>query len=153
MFCNGLFGSCKNDDNIALFVDGPNVITRKSNFDLRAVIKETSKSGNVKVAKVFLDQYASDKLIEAMTNQGYDPRICISDIDVALAIGVMEQVFNPCIGKIAIMTTNPELLPVFNKIKEHGKKAILVGANDTLNVDLKKAADALILVKHKNWRA
>jgi len=65
----------------------------------------------------------------------------------------MEQVFNPCIGKIAIMTTNPELLPVFNKIKEHGKKAILVGANDTLNVDLKKAADALILVKHKNWRA
>lgn len=145
----GLFGLNDSKKHIALFVDGPHIITRRSNFDLNLVIKEVSKEGKVKIAKVFLDQYASDKLIEAMTNQGYDALISISDIDVALSVAVMEQLFNPAIGQIAIMTTSRELAPLFERVKKHGRKLILVGASDTLDNQLKAIADDLVVVKHR----
>ncbi len=56
--------------NIALLIDGPNVIRKDVRLDLMQVRKEVEKHGQIKESKIFLDQYASDKLIEAMTNQG-----------------------------------------------------------------------------------
>ena len=65
----------KTDRNVALLIDGPNVIRKDVRLDLVALRKKVEEHGNIKVAKIFLDQYASDKLIEAMTNQGYEPVI------------------------------------------------------------------------------
>jgi uncharacterized LabA/DUF88 family protein len=35
----------------------------------------------VKIGKVFLNQYATDKLVEAVENQGFEPVLCTSDAD------------------------------------------------------------------------
>lgn len=133
--------------NVAFLVDGPNVIRKEFNIDLDAVKKKVAKYGRVKVCKIFLDQYASDKLIEAMTNQGYEPIITTGDVDVTMAVEAIEQVFNPHIQVIALMTRDIDFRPVLVKAKELGKETIVVGAEPGFSVALKNTADVVIMAE------
>ena len=135
--------------NIALFIDGPNVIRRDVRIDLIAVRKMVEKYGRIKVSKVFLDQYASDKLIEAMTNQGYEPIISTGDVDVTMACEAMVQVFNPNIHTIALMTRDIDFRPVLVKAKELGKETIVIGAEPGFSKALQHTADILIIAESK----
>jgi len=135
--------------NIALFIDGPNVIRRDVRLDLMAVRKQVEKHGRIKVSKVFLDQYASDKLIEAMTNQGYEPVISTGDVDVTMACEAMVQVFNPAIHCIALMTRDIDFRPVLVKAKELGKETIVVGVEPGFSIALQHTADILIIAENK----
>jgi uncharacterized protein (TIGR00288 family) len=134
----------KEEKNIALLVDGPNVIRKDVNVDLEGVKKKVEKYGRIKICKVFLDQYASDKLIEAVTNQGYEPVITTGDVDVTMAVYAVEQVFNPNIHIIALMTRDIDFRPVIVKAKEKGKETIVIGADPGFSVALKKTADVVI---------
>jgi len=134
----------REEKNIALLVDGPNVIRKDVNVDLEGVKKKVEKYGKIKICKVFLDQYASDKLIEAVTNQGYEPVITTGDVDVTMAVYAVEQVFNPNIQVIALMTRDIDFRPVIVKAKEKGKETIVIGADPGFSVALKKTADIVI---------
>jgi len=131
--------------NIALLVDGPNVIRKDINIDLEGVKRKVSKYGRIKVCKIYLDQYASDKLIEAMTNQGYTPVITTGDVDVMMAVEAMEQGVNPAIQSIALMTRDTDFMPVLVKAKELGKETIVVGANPGFSAALRNTADIIIM--------
>ena len=54
-----------NVKSVALLIDGPNMLRKEFNFDLDVVQEILEDYGKIKVGKVFLNQYASDKLIEA----------------------------------------------------------------------------------------
>lgn len=136
--------SKKKEKKIACFVDGPNMIRKELNVDLDKIRKKLEKLGQVKVAKVFLDQYASDKLIEAVTNEGFDVVIIPSDVDVALAVGAMEFVFNPHIDAIAIVSRDSDFKPVLMKAKELGKETIVVGMEPDFSTALRNSADFVI---------
>lgn len=140
-----IFG--KGKPQIALFVDGPNVIRKQLSVDLREVKRKVSEHGNIRIARIYLDQYASDKLIEAMVNQGFEPRISTGDVDVTLAVEATEQVVNPEVDIIAIMSRDTDFIPVLNKIKEHGKRNLIVGVEPGFSVALKNTADSLVMVK------
>lgn len=134
----------KPDKNIALMVDGPNVIRRELRLDLFRAKKALEKYGNVKVAKIFLDQYASDKLIEAVTNQGFEPVISTGDVDVTMAVESVCQVFNPNIHIIALMTRDIDFRPVLTKAKELGKETIVIGSEPGFSAALQHTADIVI---------
>ena len=134
---------------IALLVDGPNVIRKDMNLDLESVKKKVSKYGRIKVSKVFLNQYASDKLIEAMANQGYEPIITTGDVDISMAIEAMAQVYNPHIQVIALMTRDIDFRPVLIKAKELGKETIVIGAEPFFSAALKNTADIVIYADTK----
>ena len=133
--------------NVALLIDGPNVIRREMNLDLQKVRHEVEKHGTIKVARIFLDQYASDKLIEAMVNQGFEPKITTGDVDVTMAVEAMEQVFNPHIHAIALMTRYIDFRPVLVKAKELGKETIVIGAEPGFSVALRNTADVVIIAE------
>lgn len=133
------------DKNVALFVDGPNVIRREMNIDLIDVKKKLEKYGKIKVCKIFLDQYASDKLIEAMTNQGFETIITTGDVDVTMAVEAMQSVFNPAIQSIALLTRDTDFRPVLVKAKELGKETIVIGAEPGFSVALKNTADIVVM--------
>jgi len=130
--------------NIALLVDGPNVIRKEMKVDLDDVKKKVSRHGKLKVCKVYLNQFASDKLIEAVTNQGYEPIITTGDVDITMAIEAMEQVYNPNIHAIALLTRDIDFRPVFVKAKELGKETIVIGAEPFFSAALKNTADTVI---------
>ena len=135
----------KSKPDIALLIDGPNTIRKSLKTDLVKVRKEVQKYGNIRVAKVYLDQYASDKLIEAMVNQGFETEITTGDVDVTMAIEAMEYVLNPEIDIIALMTRDTDFRPVLVKAKMHGKRTMIVATDVAFSVALKNTADIVVI--------
>lgn len=142
-----MMGKGAKEKRIACFVDGPNMLRKELGIDLDKIKKKLAQHGRLKVAKVFLDQYASDKLIEAVTNQGYDLVIVPSDVDVALAVEATQYIFNPHIDAIAIVSRDSDFRPVLAKARENGKETIVVGANPDFSAALKNSADIVIDAK------
>ncbi len=133
--------------NIGLLVDGPNMLRREFNVDLDQVKKIIEDIGNIKVAKVFLNQYASEKLIEAITNHGFEVIVTPGDVDVHLAIDAMELIYNPSIDVIAFMTRDLDFLPAIARTKFYGKETIVIGADPGFSAALQNAADYVITAK------
>ena len=144
---DGIFGKKKN--KIAILVDGPNIIRKKFNIDLKNVRKELVQYGNIRISKVYLDQYASEKLIEAMVNQGFDTVITTGDVDVTMAIEAMEYVLDPRIDTIALMTRDTDFRPVLIKARERGKKTIIIATDIAFSAALRNTADVVIIMKDK----
>jgi len=137
----------RREKSIACFVDGPNMLRKELGVDLDKVKKKLQKIGRLKVAKVFLDQYASDKLIEAVTNQGFEAQIVPSDVDVALAVDAMQSVFNEHVDAIAIVSRDSDFKPLLMRAKEKGKETIVVGTEPDFSAALKNTADIVIDLK------
>lgn len=138
-----------NTKSIALLIDGPNVIRKDVRLDLVAVRKTIEKQGTIKVAKIFLDQYASDKLIEAMTNQGFEPIITTGDVDVTMAVEAMVQVYNPHVNTIALMTRDIDYRPVLVKAKELGKITMVIGTEPGFSIALRNTADIVVMAEQR----
>jgi len=130
-------------------VDGPNTIRKKFNINLSMILNEIRKYGDVRVAKIYLDQYASEKLIEAMVNQGFDTTITTGDVDVTMAIEAMEYVLNPNVDIIALMTRDTDFRPVLVKARERGVKTIVAATDDAFSAALRNTADILIIINGK----
>ncbi len=140
----------KNEEkSIALYVDGPNLLRNEFNIDLEKMRKKLNKYGRIIIAKVFLNQFASEKLIEAVASQGFEPIIEVggkkneqkSDVDATMGASVMEGVFNPNVDIVAIATRDADFMPVVLKVKKHGKKVVVVAINKGFSVSLKNVAD------------
>ena len=136
----------RKEKNIACFVDGPNMLRKELNIDLSRVKKKLERHGKLKVARVFLNQYASDKLIEAVTNQGFEVVIIPSDVDVALAVDAARFIYDEKIDTIAIVSRDSDFKPILTKAKEEGKDTIVVGSQPDFSIALQNTADIVIQV-------
>ncbi len=139
------------EPNVAVFVDGPNVIRKEFDLDLDLLREKIGEFGNIKVGKVFLNQYASEKLIEAIVSQGFEAALGLggekdkeSDVDVYMAANAMEAVHNDSIDIIVLVSRDADFLPVIQKAKEHGKETVIVGMEPGFSTALQNAADNVI---------
>ena len=132
---------------IAVLVDGPNILRKSFNIDLSEVRSEVSKYGEIRIANVYLDQYAPDKLIEAIKNQGFDTRTTTGDVDVTMAIEGMEYVLDSNIDIIALMTRDTDYLPLLVKARAKGKKSIILATDFAFSAALKNTADIVLIFK------
>jgi len=133
-----------------LLIDGPNILRKEFNINLDYVRKTLGKHGSVKISKVFLDQYAPDKLIEAVTNQGFEPVITSTDVDVCMAAEAMDIVYNPHIDTLAIMTRDADFQPILMKAKSRGKDTIVLAVEPGFSSALKNTADLVIMLRTVN---
>jgi len=136
--------------NIGLLVDGPNMLRKEFSLNLDLVRQIISEYGDMRVGKVLLNQYASDKLIEAIVNQGFTPVVVAGDTDVYMAVEAMELIYNPNIDVIALMTRDADFLPIINKAKENGKETIVIGAEPGFSAALQNSSDHAIILKAEN---
>ncbi len=136
----------KKSKSIAVFVDGPNILRKELGINLEDITKAVKKFGVIKIGKVFLNQYASNKLVEAVVNQGFESIITVGDVDVAMAVEVTETIFNPSIEVIAVVTRDSDFLPSIVKAKQYGKETIVVLAEEASAVALKNTADQVIVL-------
>ena len=136
----------RGEKNLAVFIDGPNILRKELNINLDDIKKTVQKFGNLKVAKVFLNQFASNKLVEAVVNQGFESIITVGDIDVAMAVDATETCFNKSINSIIFVTRDSDFLPVIVKAKARGKETIVVLAEEASAAALKNTADQIIVL-------
>ncbi|AOV94829.1 hypothetical protein AQV86_02790 [Nanohaloarchaea archaeon SG9] len=139
------------EPNIAVFVDGPNVVRKQFDLDFDDLRKEISEFGDIKIGKVFLNQYASDKLIEAIVSQGFEADLGLggekdkeSDVDVYMAVNAMEATMDDNIDVIVLVTRDTDFLPVIQKAKEHGKDTVVMGMEPGFSTALRNAADKVV---------
>lgn len=138
-------------NNISIFVDGPNILRKEFNIDLSKIKRYLSKEGDVKIAKVYLDQYATDKLMEAVVNLGFEIIITVGDVDVAMAVDATDVVHNKEIDTIVFVTRDSDYLPAILKAKKHGKKTIVFLVEEGSATALKNTVDQVIFInKLKN---
>ncbi|MCK7470257.1 MAG: TIGR00288 family NYN domain-containing protein [Desulfomicrobium escambiense] len=99
----------KGRKKIGLLVDGPNMLRKEFQMDLEEIRDILKDYGDIKMGKVFLNQYASEKLVEAVENQGFEPVICTSDVDVRMAVEGVDMIYNPVIDTLALVTRDADL--------------------------------------------
>ncbi len=133
-------------NNIAIFVDGPNILRKEFNIDLSKIKNYLKSQGAIKVAKVFLDQYATDKLVEAVVNIGFETVITVGDVDVAMAVDATDIVHNKEIDTIVFVTRDSDYLPAILKAKTHGKKTMVFLVEEGSATALKNTVDQVVFI-------
>jgi len=141
--------SRKGTNRMALLIDGPNMLRKEFNIDLDKIREVLDEFGSIIIGRVYLNQYASDKLIEAIANQGFEPRISAGDVDVEMAVEGTELIFNDNIDTIVYMTRDADFLPAIRKAKEHGKKIIVIGAEPGFSTAIQNIADHVIKIEEE----
>ncbi len=136
---------------IAVLVDGPNMLRKEFNLNLVEIRDILSEYGDIKVAKVFLNQYATDKLIEAVENQGFEPVITSGDVDVRMAVEAMELIYNDLIDVLALVTRDADFKAVLKKAMEIGKETIIIGMEPGFSTALKNSADIAIVLNEEDY--
>jgi len=132
--------------NVALFVDGPNIIRREFNIDLDELRKIAEKYGRVVTGRVFLNQHAPDKLIEAVANQGFEPKVVLAgeaeaDVDVSVAVDIVRASYDDKIDIIALVSRDADYLPAIQLAKEKGKTIVIIAINPGFSRALQNVAD------------
>ncbi len=141
----------ENRKRIAVLVDGPNMLRKEFNLNLVEIREILSEYGDIKVAKVFLNQYATDKLIEAVENQGFEPVITSGDVDVRMAVEAMELIYNDLIDVLALVTRDADFKAVLKKAMEMGKETIIIGMEPGFSTALKNSADIAIVLNEEDY--
>jgi uncharacterized protein (TIGR00288 family) len=134
---------------VAVFVDVPNLLRKEFGIDIDSIKKEAQKFGSIKIGRVYLNQFASDKLVEATVNQGFSPIISATDVDVVMACDATEVAFNSNIDVIIFATRDSDFLPALIKAKEHGKETVALVAEEMSAAALKNTADKVVFLKGK----
>lgn len=134
------------DRKIGLIIDGPNILRKEFGINLDDVKAILENMGDIRVGKVLLNQYASQGLIEAIANQGFDSIVVAGDIDVRMGIEAMELIYNDTVDTIALATRDTDFLPILVKSKEYGKETIVIGAEPGFSIALQNAADYVIVM-------
>jgi len=124
--------SRKGTNRMALLIDGPNMLRKEFNVDLDKVRDALEQFGDIVVGRVYLNQYASDKLIEAI---------------VEMAVDGTELIFNKNLDTLVYMTRDADFLPAIRKAKERGKQIIVVGAEPGFSTAIQNIADHVIRVE------
>ena len=136
--------------NVAIFVDGPNMLRKEFMIDLGEVRRISRKFGRIAIAKVFINQYAPEKLIEAVINEGFECNMVLgekadmetsADVDVSMATSAVEAIITKDIDTVVIVTRDADFLPVIQKAKEYGKRTVVIGADAGFSASLQNAAD------------
>ena len=137
------------ETRLAVFVDGPNMLRKELGITLGQIKKEAEKFGSIKIGKVYLNQFASNKLVEAVVNQGFEPIITTTDVDVAMACDATEIVFNEAIDTVVFATRDSDFLPALIKAKNRGKETIAILAEEMSAAALKNTADKVVILRGK----
>ncbi|ANF21838.1 TIGR00288 family NYN domain-containing protein [Thermococcus piezophilus] len=139
----------KSKRSIGLIIDGPNILRKEFWIKLEDIVEALDRIGTIRVAKVVLNQYAPQGLIEAVVNQGLEPIIVAGDTDVRIAIEAMELIYNSDVEVIALATRDADFLPIINEVKRKGKETIVIGVEPGFSVALQNAADYVIKMESK----
>ncbi len=129
---------------VALLIDGPNVLRRQFEIrldDLKNIVKELGKIG---VAKVYLDEHASSKLLEAISNSGFTPVVTPFDVHLCMIIDAMDLILGSTTSLLAIFSRHARTAPILRRAREHGINTLAIGFEPGFSVAVQNAADNVL---------
>jgi len=144
-----LWGRKKRDsDGIALMIDAPNMLRRDLGHPtmLIDILENLKQRGKIMVARVYVNQYCPQSLMEAITNLGYECVLCVGDPDVRIAVDATELLHDNEVGQLAIATRDSDFVPIFMAWKREKKKTMIFIVEKYVSAALKNAVDEIIVL-------
>ncbi|MGB9631657.1 MAG: NYN domain-containing protein [Candidatus Methanodesulfokora sp.] len=129
---------------IAVVVDGPNMLRKDLNVDLETVRRIIMDVGRPVISIVILDRKAPEKLVEAVNNAGFKPIISAGKVEVDFTIAAMDAIYMEKIDSLILVARSAAYLPLIHKAKEKGKEVVVIGTEPGFSIALKKAADKFV---------
>ncbi len=133
---------------VAILIDGPNMLRKDLNVELKHIKDYVTELGQVNISKVFLNEKASEKLMEALSNEGFSPVVVSGSIGIMLTIEAMDVIYNPNIDVLVLGARNAGYKHILSKAKENGKETVIIGCEPGFSIALQKAADYVIDATH-----
>ena len=132
---------------VALFVDGPNVLRDEFDVDLDDVRAAAEEAGPLAVTRLYLDEHAPPKLIQAAEARGYDVRVTSGDVDVKLAVDAVELVLSEHVDVLAVASRDTDFKPVLEKASRRGVRTLAIAPGEHGRSDaLQNAADDSVVL-------
>jgi uncharacterized protein (TIGR00288 family) len=139
--------SSSGSGGVALFVDGPNVLRDEFDVDLDDVRSVAEEAGPLAVTRLYLDEHAPPKLIQAAEARGYDVRVTSGDVDVKLAVDATELVLSDSVAVLAVASRDTDFKPVLEKAARRGVRTLAIAPGEHGRSDaLQNAADDAVVV-------
>lgn len=133
----------RRENKVSILVDGPNLLRRIGNRQIKIedIDEVADKLGTIVDRYVYLNHHASDKLIEAMVNSGYNPVVTRGDIYVALAMKALEISKRDRCDVMLFGSRDARVVPILMKLKEKGVETAIVGFDPGFSVALQNVSD------------
>ncbi len=129
---------------VALLIDGPNVLRREFEVRLDELKRIIEELGRVGVARVYLNERASRKLLEAITNSGFTPIVTTSDVHLHMAVESMDLVLGDNTKLLAIFSRHARTAPILRRAREHGVRTLAIGFDPGFSIAVQNAADKVL---------
>jgi len=128
-------GSASAATGVALFVDGPNVLREEFDVDLDDVLAAARAEGRLVVSRLYLDEHAPPRLIQAGEARGYDVRVTSGDVDVKLAVDATELVLEDRVDLLALASRDTDFKPAVEVANARGLRTLVIAPGEYGNSD------------------
>ncbi len=140
-------GFLSREPDVALFVDGPNVLRGEFDVDLQDLRSVASENGRLRLARLYLDDNASSGLIQAGEANGFDVRVTSGDVDVKMAVDATAAIFTEEIDLLTIASRDTDFKPVIELANRAGLRTVAIAPGTHGRSDaLRNAAEEAILL-------
>ncbi|QGN08188.1 NYN domain-containing protein [Halorhabdus sp. CBA1104] len=115
---------------VGLFVDGPNVFRSEFDVDLDDLRSIASAYGDVRTAKLYLDEHATPGLIQAGEAHGFAVVTTSGDVDVKLAVDGTRAVSENHLETVVVASRDIDFKPVLEVAAEAGCQTVAVAPGE-----------------------
>jgi uncharacterized protein (TIGR00288 family) len=115
---------------VGLFVDGPNVFRSEFDVDLDDVRAAAQRYGRLCVTRLYLDEHATPRLIQAAEARGYEVVTTSGDVDVRLGVDATAAVVDDDVDVLVVASRDTDFKPVIERAAERGVTTIAVAPGE-----------------------
>ncbi len=127
---NRLFGADTDDapdePQVALFVDGPNVLREEFDVDLDDLRTAAERVGRLTTTRLYLDEHATPGLIQAAEARGFEVIVTSGDVDVRLAVDLTQVAVEGQADVAAIASRDTDFKPAIEVANRHGCRTLAI---------------------------
>lgn len=136
-------------EKLGMLIDGSNLLVDNIKEDLEKIDETIASIGDLRIAKVILDQQMPDIYIDRLMAAGYLPIVVSGDTDVYMSIEAMDLIYSDELEIVAFWTSDINFLPIIIKAKELGKEIVVLGRNEGFSETLENAADYIVILSEE----
>ena len=123
-------GRSDDEPRVALFVDGPNVLRDEFDVDLDDVREAAAAAGRPATARLYLDEHAPPKLIQAAEARGFEVVVTSGDVDVKLAVDLTRFAVEGRADVVAVASRDIDFKPAIETANACGLRTLAIAPGE-----------------------
>ncbi|SDJ24195.1 TIGR00288 family protein [Halovenus aranensis] len=111
---------------VGLFVDGPNVFRDEFDVDLDDLRELAADEGRRTMTRLYLDEHATPKLVQAAEARGFAVVTTSGDVDVRLAVDATAAAVDDSIDVLVVVSRDTDFKPALEQAAAAGVETVAV---------------------------